>query len=660
MGWSAGPTPETPRIGPPAGAEVDAGAELGRPALLLPSLLRRGLEANDRAKYLLSLLQAARAHADAPPSPWTSLSEERRVAGLDAPELDSVVGRSRVEGPDLYLIPGAGRIHRLLVEAVGDMVAPLHVADAASPVGTGRLEALVVKAPQLGADLIPGAYIDQLTAARRDQGDSMHLLVMDAHRGLVRLQARIATESVDGAAVYDLGPGDGELVSAFMAGVHQTSALKLDHPGLGTSATRAADRLLIQNDLGTTEGHVIVAAVEGSEVTLTYTDVHLRRLLFFSSLFDGFEMRWSHRGSRSSIPSLGDHLLTAGSYRAPDRGAMETFLRYLGSRLVFVLDWNRARKRLGTFLPTKDAIAVLRWAADSNVGHMAFLALGGERLVYDAFELAARVPARYGEPLIEVLGRDATLEVTRFALRASTEGMLGGKSALLIRDELRVEVLRHVQASHSLLLDASAEHASLVVECAHALHSALVRLAGADGAAYVGRAARRAAGFEHRADEILTGLRQAGRRVRGSEAVIALTEQADDAIDDLEEAAFLLTLLPAPATGTVRTILEPVAATAAMISREHLKAVEIARHIFDGSAPEDMEDFLVAVDRVATLEHEADKSDRTARAALVGEAPDFRSLYLAAGVARGAEDASDALLRSALGLRDHVLNVLSQ
>ena len=45
-----------------------------------------------------------------------------------------------------------------------------------------------------------------------------------------------------------------------------------------------------------------------------------------------------------------------------------------------------------------------------------------------------------------------------------------------------------------------------------------------------------------------------------------------------------------------------------------------------------------------------------ARAALVTEAPDFRSLYVADSVSRTAEAATDAMLRSVLGLRDHVLS----
>lgn len=119
---------------------------------------------------------------------------------------------------------------------------------------------------------MPGGYVDELTWARRDRGDSMHLLVMDAHRGLVRFQAKIASQSVDGAAVYGLAGGDPDLVAAFMAGVHETSPLRFDHPGLGTSATRSGARLLIQNDLGTTNAHVVVVSVEALTVTITYSD----------------------------------------------------------------------------------------------------------------------------------------------------------------------------------------------------------------------------------------------------------------------------------------------------------------------------------------------------------------------------------------------------
>ena len=158
-----------------------------------------------------------------------------------------------------------------------------------------------------------------------------------------------------------------------------------------------------------------------------------------------------------------------------------------------MIDWNRARKRLSTFLDRDDAIQVLRWAADENVGHMSFLVMGGERLIYDAVELAAKGPARYGETLTDVLGREPTLEVTRFALRAAAEGLTAGKSHLLIRDELRVEVMRHVEAAQQRFLDAVSEHASLVVETARGLQTALVHLGTPLGEGFVPRAADRRA-----------------------------------------------------------------------------------------------------------------------------------------------------------------------
>lgn len=644
---------------PWSSTKAEIAEELGEAALCLPGLVNRALEANERAKYLLSLLQTARAAADEPPEERPDLSEERHAAGVTDPALDDVVRQARTEGAGSYVIPLAGRVHKELLAAIEQMLEPVEVADPSATGPRQRLEALRGRAPSFEGDRVPGSYVDAVTSARREAGDSLHLIVMDLHRELNALQSEIAAEHLDGASVYGLGESDEALVAAFMAGVHETERLKFDHPGLATTATRVGERLVIQNDLGTTSAHVVVLSIEHGVATITYSDVHGRRLRYLESLLDEFDVTWSSARRRRGGGSLGAFQVTVGRYVASGDGALATFLRRLGSRLVFILDWNRARKRLDTLLPDADAVEALRWAADHDLGHIALLGLGGDRMIYDAVEAAAKVPARYGEPLVEVLGKEATVAIVRFALKASAEGMLSGKSSLLIRDELRVEVLRHVQASHRRLLDASAEHAGLVVECARGLRAALVRLAGEDGGAFVERASSRAARFEHAADEILLDQRQAARRVDGGGAVTALTTAADDALDALEEATFLLTLLPASAIGVVRPILGKVAAVADAAAREHLKAVEIAREVVGGSSPEDLEDFLVAVDRVASLEHDADTAYRAARAALVTRAPEFRSLYLADGVSRGAEEATDALMRSALGLRDHVLSTLS-
>ena len=66
---------------------------LGEGELLLPDLVRGALDANDRVKFLLTLLQTARVAAehggDTP-----DLREERLMSGVDDAALDRVVGES--------------------------------------------------------------------------------------------------------------------------------------------------------------------------------------------------------------------------------------------------------------------------------------------------------------------------------------------------------------------------------------------------------------------------------------------------------------------------------------------------------------------------------------------------------------------------------------
>jgi len=338
---------------------------------------------------------------------------------------------------------------------------------------------------------------------------------MDAHRGLNQLQLEVATENLDGASVYRLDEGDRALVSSFMSGVHSTELLKFDHPGLGTTATRTGSRVLIQNDIGMTKAHVIVITIEDLVVTVTYSDVHLERIIFFESMLDGFGVHWSDVRHQRGGQALDDHHLVSGRYEAHDRKSLEDYLRLLGSRLVFLIDWNRARKSLGSVVKKREAISLLQWAADEGYGHRAFLQMGGDRLIYEAVELTGRVPAQYGESLRDALGGEPTMDTLRFAIRCTAEGLLAGKSRTLIRDEIRVELLKHVRAAHQQVIDLVAEHGSLVVETAQTLHAALAHLALADGDGYLKTAATRAATWEHRADEILSAVRTAAARVGG-------------------------------------------------------------------------------------------------------------------------------------------------
>jgi uncharacterized protein Yka (UPF0111/DUF47 family) len=638
--------------------------ELGERELLLPALVNEALAANDRAKYLMTLLQTARNHADHPQEAPPDLKAERLACGVTDTELDAVVGASRKAGAGVYAIPGARRIHDLLGEEVRRMLAPLRAAagplpgggSAAGPRYEERLQALRAAAPPPADDHFRGTCIDHLTAARRGERDSLHLLVMDLHKELNRLQQQLATEVIGGACAYGLAGEDRPLVAAFMAGVNQTRGLKFDHPGLGTTATRSGGRLVLQNDIGMTDAHVLVIQVEGRRVRLTYTDVHIERLVFFQNLLTPFAVAWQDTVSKRT-PGLADELyhLTVGTYEAPRPEDLLAYLTFLGSRLVFLIDWNRARKRLRKFAPRRVCLDVLRWAAEHNVGHMGFLALGGEQLLFDALQAAGRLSLPPGRQLSDFLGAERTGEFLKFVLQSASEGLRAGRSEFLIRDEISAELRRYIDTAHQGLLGTAAEHAALVVELSMAARDMLLAAGPGGDAALRGRTVERARKWEHRADELVSRSRAECVRGEVSGRIRDLLVTADDIADGLEEAIYRLSLLARAAPGGAPAPLSDLAGLVVRGAQEYLKAVENARQLHRGSPREHVADFLEAVDRAIRVEHQTDDAHRLAQAGILTFAGDFRQWHLVTGVADKLEEAADSLMRSVLLLRDYIL-----
>jgi hypothetical protein len=92
-------------------------ATLGESQLLLPGLVAAGLAANDCVKYLLTLVQAARAAADGVGDQGT-LRDERVACGVEDSRLDAVVAESIREPDGRYRIPGADRLSQWAVDEV--------------------------------------------------------------------------------------------------------------------------------------------------------------------------------------------------------------------------------------------------------------------------------------------------------------------------------------------------------------------------------------------------------------------------------------------------------------------------------------------------------------------------------------------------------------
>jgi hypothetical protein len=213
---------------------------LGEQALVLPALLNTALIANERAKYVLTLLQMAASQAENPQASAPTLRKEREACGVAETGFDRVIAQAEHDGSGAYHIPGARRLLALLDESLRAMAAPLGAAgkEGATLQATylGRLERLIEARPKVAEDMLSGETIAALASARPKVGDGFHLLVMDLHKEINRLQSAIATQEIAGARTYGLADGDRAAVAAFMAGVNRTAPLKFDHPGLDTIA----------------------------------------------------------------------------------------------------------------------------------------------------------------------------------------------------------------------------------------------------------------------------------------------------------------------------------------------------------------------------------------------------------------------------------------
>jgi len=66
--------------------------------------------------------------------------------------------------------------------------------------------------------MISGETIAAMTSGRAASDDGLHLLSMDLHKGVNRLQSEISTEEVDGTKAYGINQTDRSLLAAFMRG----------------------------------------------------------------------------------------------------------------------------------------------------------------------------------------------------------------------------------------------------------------------------------------------------------------------------------------------------------------------------------------------------------------------------------------------------------
>ncbi|WP_253448973.1 hypothetical protein [Halomonas sp. Y3] len=633
--------------------KVDVVASLGQEQLLRPAWITAALGANDRLKVYLSLLQAARAHADDPTAPPLDLSGELAAIRIGSPWFKDLPASAFRTGR-LVNIPELPRLAALLREDLLIMARPFiesanHVELSARTVHWSDWLA------SLGDDTLDDHQLQALTSGKRANGDSFHILVMDLHKALNRMAAELSDDTIDGAHVWGLAEQDRPRVAAFMGGLNRTRPLKLDHPGLDTAATRDGDRLLLQNDIGTNDAHVLVIQIEGLRIALTYSDLHRQRFGFFRHLLGEIGAQWSTPEARTAS-GLNDgkaFFVGTATFDCEDEGSLQDALAGIGARIVFLIDWNRARKRLVQFVGKASAVAILSETARREMGHMAWLVAGGERLIFGAMQALGSDYFHIGDRLDQVLGAVPAQEFLIEALTLASQSMQQGHSAALIADETRLLLVRHLQRRRDEF-DLLSEHAAYCHALAEGLRDAL-----AHGHHLKRKAAEKLAGrakeWEHQADLVVMRSRSRAELQPRWRPFTGLIERADDVADYLEEATFLLSLIAEGGHGDweqdVQQAMQRLADEVLNATQDHVKALAIAGTLGEQSTAEDHEEFVAALWRVLSAERRCDVLLRDVRRALMRHANDAVTHSLGTEFALALERSTDALLATGFGLR---------
>ncbi|MDR3508204.1 MAG: hypothetical protein P4L64_09935 [Caulobacteraceae bacterium] len=628
---------------------------LGERALSAPQSVSAGLAANDRAKVRMAALQLAGGGGD-PAS--RNLDQEAAAARLDPEALRRLLRQARAMDGQVLLAPGLGDLLKALGEDLEVMLQSVEALDGAEDPGlTARWSELKAGLIPTGPDQIAAATVSRITALPKAGGDSIHRLVMDLHKRLNHAAAAQASETIAGAKAIGLRPEDRAPLLAFMRGLERTRPLKFDHPGLDTTAARSGERLLIQNDIGTTDAHVVVTAVEPGSVTITYTDVHRARARFLIRLLGMDGLVWSGLEERQA-PGLagGDSFyLVTGRLVSDDIAQRDDVLERLGAGLVFLIDWNKARKALAGLSDKPGAERVLLWAARHGAGHRAWLQLGGVDLIAQAVRQVAPGRLGFGARLDQVLGHEGTVEFLQACLQLAADVLRQGGSERLVRDRIGAELLRRIERAEAAVFLGVIRQAGLAREIGAAILARIeaLRRAGADDdAGWAARAKR----IEAKADRLAIEGRAAARAA-GLVDLLPIIDGAEQAVDELEQAAFIASILPSD-------VGEAVLAGLSRLCRLAMSAAEALVTAADASidCPEgrqvDADDALAALTAVVDCEQAADRLEREVFAAgLTADRP-AGALIAALETARGLERSTDWIARAGDAIRRNLMTDL--
>jgi len=175
-----------------------------------------------------------------------------------------------------------------------------------------------------------------------------------------------------------------------------------------------------------------------------------------------------------------------------------------------------------------------------------------------------------------------------------------------------------------------------------------------DGTAMAARAQR----IEQKADRIALEARSEIVRFDAGPQIRRLVDQVEEAIDELEQAAFAASLLPNDVAAGLLDPLTELCAAAICGAEAAASGAAAAVEVPEGHRV-DSEDALAAVGRLIEAEHRGDTAERAVTARVLTGDFDLRTSLSVLDLTRALERATDRLAGFGHLLREHVLADLS-
>jgi hypothetical protein len=164
--------------------------------------------------------------------------------------------------------------------------------------------------------------------------------------------------------------------------------------------------------------------------------------------------------------------------------------------------------------------------------------------------------------------------------------------------------------------------------------------------------------IEEKADRIAFEARTEVARFDAGPAIEQLVNRVEEAIDELEQAAFIASLVPAGVEPAMLKPLVDLCAAATSGAEAAASGVEAAAEVPEGRRV-DSEDALAAVGRLIDAEHMADACERAVTTLVLGGGLDLKTSLSVLELARALERATDRLAGFGHQLRQRVLADLS-